>query len=145
MNLTDFLHHNIVFIIIVIAIACVLAGRIWSNFLHWGKIADPHMLIRNGHNYKLINIYNPKGWTEGWEVGSIICFESDNKRFFIGAKKEIYISGDQIRFTDENGPLIGSVYEAAYTHASSGMIRMNLVKKLSNSKIRSRIDWSKLK
>ncbi|MFI5185909.1 MAG: hypothetical protein ACHQF0_04250, partial [Chitinophagales bacterium] len=95
MKLMSFFSQNIIFIIAIIAAAGILIGRIWSNFLNWGTITDPQMIIRNGENYKLINLYFPKGWTEGWEVGNVICFETVQRRFFIKSQKEIYISGDK--------------------------------------------------
>ena len=141
----SFFSQNIVFITIVIAIGCILIGRIWSNFLNWGKITDPQMMIRNGQNYRLVNLYFPKGWTEGWEVGNIICFETFQRRFFMQSKREIYISGDRIRFTNEEGPVIGSYYKATFTHASSGSILMTYIKKPAGAKERLKIDWSKIK
>jgi len=123
----SFFRENIGFIIIIIAVACILFGRIWSNILNWGKVTDPQVIIRNGKHYKVINLYLPKGWTEGWEVGSIICFESFHRRLFVKYRREIYVSGDRIRFTDD-GPGIGSFYRASYSNTSAGSIVMNLVK-----------------
>jgi hypothetical protein len=123
----SFLRENIGFIIIIIAVACILFGRIWSNMLNWGQITDPHVVIRNGKYYKVINLYLPKGWTEGWEVGSIICFESFHRRFFVKYRREIYVSGDRIRFADD-GPGIGSFYKASYSNTSTGSIVMRPIK-----------------
>jgi hypothetical protein len=77
----------------------------------------------------VINVYLPKGWTEGWEVGSIICFESFDHRFFIKSRREIYLSGDRIRFANEDGPSIGSFYRASYSNRSTGSIVMSPVKR----------------
>jgi len=121
-------------IILIIAIACTLFGRIWSNMLHWGTITEPHSLIRSGSHYKVINIYLPNGWTEGWEVGSIICFESFDRHFFVKKRKEIYVAGDRIRFTNEEGPGIGSFYTASYSNKSTGSIVMKPVKMPSAAK-----------
>ncbi|MFI5188100.1 MAG: hypothetical protein ACHQF0_15320 [Chitinophagales bacterium] len=145
MKLMSFFSQNIIFIIAIIAAAGILIGRIWSNFLNWGRITDPQMIIRNGQNYKLINLYFPKGWTEGWEVGSVLCFETVHRRFFVKSLREIYISGDRIRFTDEDGPVIGSYYKATYTHASSGSILMTQISRPAGTKDRPKIDWSKIK
>jgi hypothetical protein len=123
----SFFRENIGFIIIIIAVACILFGRIWSNILNWGKVTDPQLIIRNGKHYKVINLYLPKGWTEGWEVGSIICFESFHRRFFVKYRREIYVSGDRIRFTDD-GPGIGSFYKASYSKTSTGSIVMKPIK-----------------
>ncbi|HEV8283395.1 MAG TPA: hypothetical protein VGQ09_03750 [Chitinophagaceae bacterium] len=124
---TFFFSENLGFIIIIIAVACTLFGRIWSNILNWGHITDPQLIIRDGKHYKVINLYLPKGWTEGWEVGSIICFESFQRRFFVKYRKEIYVSGDRIRFTDD-GPGIGTFYKASYSNTSTGSIVMDPVK-----------------
>src|SRR6266487_4740636 len=123
----SFFRENIGFIIMIIAVACILFGRIWSNMLNWGKITDPQVIIRNGRHYKVINLYLPKGWTEGWEVGSIICFESFHRRFFVKYRREIYVSGARIRFADD-GPGIGSFYKASYSNTSTGSIVMNPIK-----------------
>jgi len=145
MKLMSFFSQNIFFIITIIAVAGVLVGRIWSNFLNWGQITDPQVIIKNGQNYRIINLYFPKGWTEGWEVSSIICLESFQRRFFIKSWKEIYISGDRIRFTDDDGPTIGSFYKASFTHASSGSIVMTHIKTPDAAKKLSRVDWGKIK
>jgi len=137
MKLMSFFSQNIGFIMVIIAVACILFGRIWSNILNWGEITDPRVIIKGGRDYKVTNLYLPKGWTEGWEVGSIICLESFQRRFFIKSRREIYISGDKIRFTDD-GPAIGSFYKASFTHASSGSIIMTYIKKPASSKIRSK-------
>jgi len=114
------------FIILIMAVACILFGRIWSNILNWGTITSPNQVIRSGKNYKVINVYIPKGWTDSWEVGSIICFESIQSGLF-KYSKEIYVAGDRIRFTDE-GPRIGSFYKASYSNKSTGSIVMKPVK-----------------
>jgi hypothetical protein len=137
MGMISFFFQNIGFVIAIIAIACILLGRVWSNILNWGEITDPHSIIRGGKNYRVINLYLPKGWTEGWGVGSIICFETFHRRFLKKYRSEIYVSGDRIRFTDE-GPNIGSVYKASYTNASSGAILMTQVKKPTVAKTKSR-------
>jgi hypothetical protein len=126
-QLSSFLDQHAGFLISIMAITCVLFGRIWSNILNWGTITHPNQLIRSGRSYKVINLYLPKGWTDSWEVGSIVCFESVQRRFFIKYRKEIYVSGDRIRFTDD-GPGIGSFYEASYSNKSTGTILMKPVK-----------------
>jgi len=124
----SFFNQHLGFIILIIAISCILFGRIWSNMLNWGTITEPQAVIKSGKQYKVINLYLPKGWTEGWEVGSIICFESLDRRFFMKYRREIYVSGDRIRFADEEGPGMGSLYKASYSNRSTGSIVMNLVK-----------------
>ena len=124
----SFFSGNIGFIIAIIAVASVLIGRIWSNLLNWGQITDPQAIIRKDEDYKVINLYLPKGWTEGWEIGSIVCLEYFQWRLFRKYRREIYVSGDRIRFTDD-GPSIGSFYKASFTHASSGSIVMTHIKK----------------
>jgi hypothetical protein len=126
-QLMSFFSQNMWFIIAVIAVACILFGRIWSNFLNWGEITDPQLIIRNGKHYKVINLYLPKSWTEGWVVGSIICLEGYHRRFFVKYRKEIYVSGDRIRFTDD-GPGIGSLYQAIFPKTTNGSIVMKPVK-----------------
>jgi len=116
------------FMILIIALACILFGRIWSNMLNWGTISEPQSVIRGGKQYKVINLYLPKGWTEGWEVGSIICFESFSRWFFVKYRKEIYVSGDRIRFANEDGPGIGLLYKASYSNKSTGSILMSPVR-----------------
>ena len=144
MKIISFLSQNIGFVILIIAVACILLGRIWSNLLNWGEITDPQAIIKGGQDYRVINLYLPKGWTEGWEVGSIVCFESSQRRFFSKYPREVYVSGDRIRFTDD-GPSIGSTYKASFTYASSGAILMTHVKKPSLTKKQSKIDWGKIK
>src|SRR6266498_1657783 len=100
MKLISFFSQNIGFIILIIAVACILFGRIWSNILNLGRITDPQVILRQGKNYKVTNLYLPKGWTEGWAVGSIVCLECIQRRFFVRYRKEIYVSGDRIRFID---------------------------------------------
>src|SRR6266581_3791726 len=127
MKLMSFFSQNIGFIMVIIAVACILFGRIWSNILNWGEITDPLVIIKGGRDYKVTNLYLPKGWTEGWEVGSIICLESFHRSFLIKYRREIYVSGDRIRFTDD-GPGIGTLYKASFSSASSASILMNPVK-----------------
>jgi len=124
MNKFSFFNQNTGFIIAVIAVTCFFLGRVWSNFLNWGAITDPQLLVRKGKSYKVINLYLPKGWTEGWEVGSIICFETYDRIFFIKFRSEIYVSCDRIRFTDD-GPQIGAFYRATFPGTSSGAIVMH--------------------
>ncbi len=126
-ELMSFFSQNTGFIIAIITVTAILFGRIWSNILNWGKITDPQLIIKNGKYYKVTNLYLPKGWTEGWDVGSIICFESFHRKFFVKYHKEIYVSGDRIRFTDD-GPGIGLLYKASYSNASSGSIVMKPIK-----------------
>ena len=130
----SFFSQNTWFIIAVIAVASVLLGRIWSNILNWGEITDPQQILKKGECYKVVNLYLPKGWTEGWEVGSIVCLETHQKRFFIKQKKEIYVSGDRIRFSDE-GPGIGSFYQAIFSNSAAGSIIMKPVAKPVKAKI----------
>lgn len=126
-ELMSFFGQNTVFIISIVALACILVGRVWSNFLNWGEITDPQLLIKKDKYYKVINLYLPKGWTEGWEVGSIVCFEIQHQICFVKYRKEIYVSGDRIRFTDD-GPGIGVWYKASLSNASGGSIVMKPVK-----------------
>jgi len=140
----SFFSENLLFIIAIIAAGCILIGRIWSNFLNWGEITDPQQIIKKGEEYRVVNLYLPKGWTEGWELGSIVCLECFHHRFFSKKRREIYVSGDRMRFTDE-GPVIGSFYKASFTHASSGSIVMTHINKAGTSKNFSRVDWSKIK
>ena len=127
MNIVSFFGQNIGFVIAIVAVTGILLGRIWSNFLNWGGITDPQMLIKRGKDYKVINLYLPKGWTEGWEVGSIICLETYARSFFVKYRSEIYVSGDRIRFADD-GPRIGSVYRASFAGTSSGAIFMSQIR-----------------
>jgi hypothetical protein len=126
-DLMSFFSQNIWFVIIIIAIACILLGRIWSNNLNWGEITDPQLIIKKGKYYKVINLYLPKSWTEDWIVSSIICLESYHRRFFFNYSREIYVSGDRIRFTDD-GPGIGLFYEAIVTNRTTGSIVMKPIK-----------------
>src|SRR5436853_4988202 len=123
----SFFNQHLGFIILIIAISCILFGRIWSNMLNWGTITEPQAVIKKGKEYKVINLYLPKGWTEGWEVSSIVCFETYDRRFLIKYRSEIYVSGDRIRFTDD-GPRIGSSYRASFPGTSNGAIVMNHIK-----------------
>jgi len=144
MKLLSFLSENLGFLIIIVFIAGILLGRVWSNLLNWGEVTDPHSVIREGRNYRLNNVYLPKGWTEGWEVGSILCLECSHSKSIISFRKEIYVAGDRIRFSDE-GPKIGALYKASYTRASSGSIVMTEIEKPGKTPRRSVIDWGKLK
>jgi hypothetical protein len=126
MNEFSFFSQNTGFIIAVIAVTCILLGRVWSNFVNWGAITDPQLLLRKGENYKVINLYLPKGWTEGWELGSIICLETYDRFFFIKYQREIYVSGDRIRFSND-GPQIGAFYRATFPGTSSGTIIMHQI------------------
>ncbi len=137
MKLISFFSQNIGFIILIIAVACILFGRIWSNILNLGRITDPQVILRQGKNYKVTNLYLPKGWTEGWAVGSIVCLECIQRRFFVRYRKEIYVSGDRIRFIDD-GPAIGSFYKASFTNSSSGSIIMIQITKPASLKIKSK-------
>jgi len=123
-DLISFINQNKVFVVIIIAIACVLFGRIWSNILNWGVITEPHLVIKKGKYYKLVNLYLPKAWTEDWIVDSIVCLKSYHRRFFFKYSKEIYVSGDRIRFTNEDGPIIGLLYQAIFSKNASGSIIM---------------------
>ena len=127
-DLIFFFNQNKGFIIIIIAIVCVLIGRIWSNNLNWGEITEPHLLIKKGRYYKLINLYLPKSWTEDWIVDSIICLESYHRKFFIKYIRHIYVSGDRIRFADD-GPDIGVFYQATVNKKAISSIVMKPVKK----------------
>jgi hypothetical protein len=144
MKLISFLTQNIGFVIVIIAVAGILLGRIWSNVLNWGVITDPQVIIKGGDDYKVINLYLPRGWTEGWEVGSIVCLECSRRRPFSKYPREIYVSCDRIRFPDD-GPAIGSFYKASFTYASSGSILMTHIKKPVATKKQPKIDWGKLK
>ena len=124
----SFFNQNKGFIIVIIAIMCILIGRIWSNWLNWGEITEPHLLIKKGKHYKLVNMYLPKSWTEDWIVGSIICLKSYRRIFFFKFSRDIYVSGDRIRFADEDGPSIGLHYQAMFSSIASGSILMKPVK-----------------
>jgi hypothetical protein len=126
-DLMKFASQNIWFIIIVIAIACILFGRIWSDNLNRGAITDPQLIIRKGKYYKVINTYMPVKWTEDWIAGSIICLKSYHRRFFVKYSRDIYVSGDRIRFTDD-GPHIGLFYQAIATKKATGSIVMKPAK-----------------
>jgi len=123
-----FFHQNAWLVITIVAITCILAGRIWSNYLNWGEITDPQLIIRKGKYYKVVNLYLPKSWTEDWIVESIVCLKCYHRRFFVKYSKEIYVSGDRIRFSDD-GPGIGSYYQAIFPRTSNGLIVMKPVKK----------------
>jgi hypothetical protein len=126
-DLIAFVHQNTWFVIFIVAVACVLSGRIWSDKINRGEITDPQLIIRKGKSYKIINTYVPGTWTEDWIVGSIICLKSYDKRFFVRFSRNRYVSGDRIRFTD-NGPVIGSFYQAIATKKTTGTIVMKPVK-----------------
>jgi hypothetical protein len=125
--LFNFIDQNRGLVITIIAIAGILIGRIWSDTLNWGAISEPDMLIKNGQTYKVLSVYLPTKWSEGWIVGTIICLEGYQSRFFIKYKKDIYISGDRVRFADE-GPNVGSMYKAKITRSMSHSILMTPVK-----------------
>ena len=127
-ELISFFNQHTALVIIIVAMACVLFGRIWSNILNWGTITEPHSMIRSGRSYKVINLYLPKGWTDSWEVGSIICLETFRRGFFKEHRKEIYVSGDRIRFAEEDGPGIGRSYKASFSNKSTGSIVMKPIK-----------------
>ncbi len=127
-DLMTFFSQNIGLIIIIIAIACILLGRIWSDKLNRGEITDPQLIVRKGKYYKVVNTYVPKSWTEDWIVGSIICLESYHRRFFVKYSREIYVSGDRIRFTDD-GPVTGLLYQAIVSKKATRSIVMKPVKK----------------
>ena len=126
-EILSFFSQNMGFIIIIIAIAGILFGRIWSNNLNWGEITDPQLIIKKDKYYKVINLYTPKTWAEDWIVGSIVCLKSYHYKFFVKYSREIYVSGDRIRFP-EDGPSIGSVYQAILPKATNGMIVMKPAK-----------------
>ena len=122
----SFLGQHEWFIIIIVGLACILAGRIWSNHLNWGEITDPHLIIKNGKYYKVVDVYLPKIWTEDWIVGSVICLESNHRRFFVKYSRKIYVSGDRIRFADVE-PEIGLYYQATFPKTTNGSIVMKPV------------------
>ena len=126
-DLITFFSQHVGLIIIVIAVACILLGRIWSDLLNRGEITAPELVIKKGKYYKVINTYVPTAWTEDWIVGSVICLKSYRKKFFANYTKDIYVSGDRIRFTD-NGPGIGLFYQAVATKKATGSIVMKPVK-----------------
>ncbi|HYM92628.1 MAG TPA: hypothetical protein VET23_00685 [Chitinophagaceae bacterium] len=119
----SFFKENIWLVLLIVAIACIILGRIWSNNLNWGDITDPKLIMKKGKNYKVINLYLGKGWTEDWVAGSIICFKFYHHRFFVKYSKEIYVSGDKIRF-DDDGPVVGKVYKAVFPKSLYGLIVM---------------------
>jgi hypothetical protein len=126
-EIISFLNQNLGFIITIIAVICILIGRIWSDNLNRGEITEPQLIIKKGKYYKVINTYVPKSWTEDWILGSIICLESYHSRFFVKYTREIYVSGDRIRFTDD-GPGVGLYYQAIATKKASGSVIMKPVK-----------------
>jgi hypothetical protein len=125
-ELTPFISQNKGLLIIVFLITCILIGRIWSNYLNWGNITGPTLVIKKGKHYKVVNLYIPKAWTEDWIVGSIICFKTFDRRFFIKSSRNIYVSGDRIRFPGD-GPSIGSFYEAVFPRNKTGPIIMKII------------------
>ena len=127
-DLTAFLHHNMGFVTLIVAIACVLLGRIWSDRLNRGEITDPLLMVRKEHYYKVINTYVPSMWTEDWIVGNIICLKQYHSKLLQEGNRDIYVSGDRVRFTD-GGPVIGSMYQVIATKKSTGGVVMKLVKK----------------
>ena len=127
-ELISFCNQHMWLITFIIATACVLAGRIWSDSLNWGEITDPQSILRKGKCYKVINMYIPKEWTEDWIVDSIICLENRHHGFFKRNTKIIYVSGDRIRFSGD-GPGIGSFYEAMTSKRANGIIVMKPVDK----------------
>ena len=122
----SFFNQNKGFIIVIIAIMCILIGRIWSNMLNWGEITEPHLLIKKGKHYKLVNMYLPKSWTEDWIVGSVVCLKCNYRRFFVKYTRKIYVSGDRIRFAD-GGPEVGLYYQATFLKTTNGSIVMKPV------------------
>ena len=118
-----FVKENTWLVILIVAIACIIVGRIWSNIQNWGDITDPKLIMKKGKNYKVINLYTGKEWTEDWVVGSIICLKIYHHRFFVKYSKELYISGDRLRF-DDNGPDIGQIYQAVFPRSINGIIVM---------------------
>jgi hypothetical protein len=127
-ELMSFLNQHTGLIIIIIAIACILIGRVWSDILNWGEITDPRVIIKNGKEYKLLNLYIQKSWTEDWIVDSIVCLESQHRSFFAKKTKEIYVSGDKIRFSGADGPCIGLLYQAVFPKTTNGSIELKPVK-----------------
>ncbi len=119
----SFVSENMWLVFLIVAIACIIIGKVWSNTQNWGEITDPLLVMKKGKNYKLINLYLGKSWTDDWVVGSIICLKFYHHRFFVKHSKEIYVSGDKIRF-DEDGPNIGKVYEAVFPKSPNGRIFM---------------------
>jgi hypothetical protein len=126
-DLISFVSQNTGLVILISSIACIILGRVWSNSLNWGEITDPKFIIRKGKNYQVLNLYKGESWTENWNVGSIVCFKSYHHRFFVKYSREIYVSGDKIRFADD-GPGIGTVYEAIFPKTTNGLIVMKPVK-----------------
>lgn len=119
----SFVNENMWLVILIVAIACIILGRVWSNSLNWGDITDPKLIIKKGKNYKVLNLYLGKGWTEDWVAGSIICLKFYHHRFFVKFSKDIYVSGDKLRFEDD-GPVIGKVYKAVFPKSLYGIIVM---------------------
>ena len=114
-------------VILTIAFACIIGGRVWSDKLNWGEVTEPRLVIKKNKVYKLINVYIGKGWTEDWSIESIVCFKVYNNRFFFKNSKDIYVSGDLIRFDDDE-PEVGKTYSAIFPKTTSGRIIMKPVK-----------------
>jgi hypothetical protein len=122
----SFFSQNKAFLLVIMAIAGILVGRIWSNKSNWGEITDPNLIIRQGKFYEVVNLYIPKDWTEDWIADSIICFKSSHRSFFVKYTRKIYVLADHIRFTDD-GPFVGSYYQAVSRKTTTGLIVMKPV------------------
>ena len=123
----SFVGQHGLLISIIVALGCILLGRIWSNSINWGVITDPKLIIKKNKFYKVINFYLPKDWTEDWIEGSIVCLRCYHRRFFFKYSNEIYVAGDGLRFTDD-GPTVGTVYQAVFPHTANGLITLKKVK-----------------
>lgn len=119
----SFLYQNLLLVILILFIAGVILGRAWSNNLNWGEITDPKLIMENGKKYQILNLYKGESWSENWDVGSIICFKSSHHGYFKKYSREIYVSGDKIRF-DEEGVTVGIVYQAIFPKTLNGLILM---------------------
>lgn len=119
----SFVHQNSFLIILIVALLSIVSGRIWSDKLNRGEITDPDLVMKNGNIYKVVNLYNAKQWTDDWAVGSIICFKIYKQRFIFKNSKEIYVSGDRVRFADDE-PDIGKIYKAVFPRSVYGRIVM---------------------
>jgi hypothetical protein len=122
-----FVAQNQWLIAVTIALGCIIGGRIWSDKLNWGEITEPRLIIKKNKIYKVINVYTGKGWTEDWSVESIICLKIYNGHFLFNNSKDIYVSGDLIRFDDEE-PEVGKIYRAVFPKSAFGRIVMTPVK-----------------
>lgn len=125
-DLLSFLYQNILLVILILFITGIILGRIWSNNLNWGEITDPKLIMKNGKNYQILNFYKGESWSENWNVDSIICFKSSHHGFFKKYSREIYVSGDKIRFDDDPG--LGIVYQAIFPKTINGSILMKPVR-----------------